>query len=357
MTDRSPAPPPLGTSKTPVSRRTSVEQLLLKTLYGAEAIGSSIAEKMRLPFTMLEPLIEHARAERLMEVRGANGRECLRLSLHAHRPRPRTRAPVPRHQPVRRPGAGSAGCLRRADERARRQPRLPGPRAAEVGLPAPDRRRCDAREARARGQRRQGRVPLRAARKRQDGAWPKAWARRSAATCTCRTRSTWTATSSRCSTRSATSRSRRRGCGARGQRHPLRAARPPVGAHPAAGRHGRRRAHARHARPDVQPDLEILRGADPAEGERRRVPRGRLRPPAHAAAGAAEPLDRAAREPLRLPHPAHRQEVPAAVRRPHRVRDEPEPASLADEAFMRRIPYKIPDQRSDDGAVRRRSSS
>lgn len=50
-----------------------IEQLLLKTLYGAEATGLAIAERMCLPFSMLEPLVEHARAERLVEVRGANG--------------------------------------------------------------------------------------------------------------------------------------------------------------------------------------------------------------------------------------------------------------------------------------------
>jgi hypothetical protein len=73
MTDRSPAPPPLVHLEDTGLAADVVEQLLLKTLYGAEAVGSVIAEKMRLPFTMLEPLIEHARAERLMEVRGANG--------------------------------------------------------------------------------------------------------------------------------------------------------------------------------------------------------------------------------------------------------------------------------------------
>jgi hypothetical protein len=71
--DRSPAPPPLVHLEDTGLAADVVEQLLLKTLYGAEAIGSVIAEKMRLPFTMLEPLVEHARAERLMEVRGANG--------------------------------------------------------------------------------------------------------------------------------------------------------------------------------------------------------------------------------------------------------------------------------------------
>ena len=101
------------------------------------------------------------------------------------------------------------------------------------------------------------------------------------------------------------------------------AARSPLGPHPPAGRDGRRRADARHARPRVQPAVEVLRGADPAEGERRRVPGRRLRPAADAAAGPAEPLDRAAREPLRLPHAPHRQEIPGAVRRADRVRHQP----------------------------------
>ena len=85
-----------------------------------------------------------------------------------------------------------------------------------------------------------------------------------------------------------------------------RAPRSPLGAHPPPGRRRRRRADARDARPDVQPDLEVLRGADPAEGQRRRVRRRRLRPAAHSAARPAEPLDRAARKPRRLPDAAHR---------------------------------------------------
>jgi hypothetical protein len=70
-----PAPPPeapatIEDTGLPVDR---VHQLIVKTLYGAEAIGLQIAERMRLPFNMLEPLIEHARAERLIEVKGAAG--------------------------------------------------------------------------------------------------------------------------------------------------------------------------------------------------------------------------------------------------------------------------------------------
>ena len=50
-----------------------IEQLLIKTLYQGEAIGTAVADRMRLTFGILEPLIERARAERLMEVRGATG--------------------------------------------------------------------------------------------------------------------------------------------------------------------------------------------------------------------------------------------------------------------------------------------
>jgi len=50
-----------------------VGQLLAKTLYGGEATGLTLAERLRLSFSILEPIIERARAERHMEVRGAAG--------------------------------------------------------------------------------------------------------------------------------------------------------------------------------------------------------------------------------------------------------------------------------------------
>jgi hypothetical protein len=50
-----------------------IEQLLVKTLYGGEASGLALADRMRLPFTMLEPLIERVRSELLVEVRGSAG--------------------------------------------------------------------------------------------------------------------------------------------------------------------------------------------------------------------------------------------------------------------------------------------
>ena len=73
MSDRSPAPPPLVNIEDTGLAPDVIEQLMVKTLYGAEALGSVIAERLRLPFTMIEPLVEHARAERLIEVKGASG--------------------------------------------------------------------------------------------------------------------------------------------------------------------------------------------------------------------------------------------------------------------------------------------
>ena len=50
-----------------------IEQLIIKTLFAGESSGHSVAERMRLPYSILEPLIERLRAERLVEVRGAAG--------------------------------------------------------------------------------------------------------------------------------------------------------------------------------------------------------------------------------------------------------------------------------------------
>jgi len=50
-----------------------VESLIVKTLYGGEQSGLQLAESLRLPYPILEPIIERARAERVIEVRGAIG--------------------------------------------------------------------------------------------------------------------------------------------------------------------------------------------------------------------------------------------------------------------------------------------
>jgi hypothetical protein len=50
-----------------------LEQLLVKHLYGGEATGLTLANRLRLPFGILESIIERLRAERLFEVRGTTG--------------------------------------------------------------------------------------------------------------------------------------------------------------------------------------------------------------------------------------------------------------------------------------------
>ena len=65
-------PPPASLSETGLSGD-FVEQLTLKALYSGEATGTGIAERVRLPYALIEPIIEHARAERLIEVRGTGG--------------------------------------------------------------------------------------------------------------------------------------------------------------------------------------------------------------------------------------------------------------------------------------------
>lgn len=50
-----------------------VEQLVIKSLYGGEATGHALADRLRLSFAILSPLVERVRAERLLEVRGATG--------------------------------------------------------------------------------------------------------------------------------------------------------------------------------------------------------------------------------------------------------------------------------------------
>jgi hypothetical protein len=50
-----------------------ISQLLIKSLYSGEATGLLLSERMKLPYAILEPLVENARVERLVEVRGASG--------------------------------------------------------------------------------------------------------------------------------------------------------------------------------------------------------------------------------------------------------------------------------------------
>jgi hypothetical protein len=63
-----------------------IDQLLIKTLFAGEQTGLGVADAMRLPFPIVDPFIERARAERLIEVRGmsgsdGSGRAAYRLAL------------------------------------------------------------------------------------------------------------------------------------------------------------------------------------------------------------------------------------------------------------------------------------
>jgi len=51
----------------------SLAQLLLKTLVAGEASGTQLSERLRVPYSVLEALIQHARIEKLLEVKGTSG--------------------------------------------------------------------------------------------------------------------------------------------------------------------------------------------------------------------------------------------------------------------------------------------
>ena len=51
----------------------ALAQLLLKTLVAGEASGTGLSEKLRVPYSVLDALIQHARIEKLVEVRGTSG--------------------------------------------------------------------------------------------------------------------------------------------------------------------------------------------------------------------------------------------------------------------------------------------
>src|SRR5437867_5042424 len=72
--DRSVAAPPLPRTIADTGLPADqIEQLLIKTLYGGELTGHIIADRLRLPYGLLEALIERLRAEQQLEVKGATG--------------------------------------------------------------------------------------------------------------------------------------------------------------------------------------------------------------------------------------------------------------------------------------------
>lgn len=67
-----PSAPPATIAETGLHPDT-LAQLMLKTLIAGEGSGTQLAESLRLPYSVLEAIVQHARVEKLVEVRGAGG--------------------------------------------------------------------------------------------------------------------------------------------------------------------------------------------------------------------------------------------------------------------------------------------
>jgi hypothetical protein len=67
-----PPAPPATLAETGLHPDT-LAQLMMKTLVSGEASGTQLSESLRLPYSVLDALLQHARNEKLIEVRGAGG--------------------------------------------------------------------------------------------------------------------------------------------------------------------------------------------------------------------------------------------------------------------------------------------
>ena len=70
---RAPVPPEPTTIEQTGLPYESLRQLLTKALYAGEMSGRALSERVCLPYAMIEALLDHLRAEKLIEVRGAAG--------------------------------------------------------------------------------------------------------------------------------------------------------------------------------------------------------------------------------------------------------------------------------------------
>src|SRR6185312_14731356 len=70
LAEAPPAPRTMADTGLDVSQ---IEQLFIKLLYTGELSGHVLAERMCLPYSLIEPIAERTRAERLIEVRGSAG--------------------------------------------------------------------------------------------------------------------------------------------------------------------------------------------------------------------------------------------------------------------------------------------
>jgi predicted ATPase with chaperone activity len=70
---RAPVPPVPSTPQETGLAFEALKALLLKSLYAGELSGTTLADNLRLPYVLLEHLVDHVRAEKLVEVRGSAG--------------------------------------------------------------------------------------------------------------------------------------------------------------------------------------------------------------------------------------------------------------------------------------------
>src|ERR1700736_3977443 len=73
VTDRAPAPRAPKTIEDTGLGAEKIAQLCVNHLYGGEATGLMLADRLHLPYALLEAIIERARGEKLVEVRGSSG--------------------------------------------------------------------------------------------------------------------------------------------------------------------------------------------------------------------------------------------------------------------------------------------
>jgi hypothetical protein len=73
MERKAPVPEAPGTFEATGLTFEQLRQLFVKTLYTGEATGLVLADRLRLPYALLEQIVEHVRAEKLVEVRGSSG--------------------------------------------------------------------------------------------------------------------------------------------------------------------------------------------------------------------------------------------------------------------------------------------
>ncbi len=70
---KAPVPPAPATIEDTGLGYEQLKQLLVKGLFAGELSGLALSEKLCLPYMLLESLVEHLRVEKLVEVRGAHG--------------------------------------------------------------------------------------------------------------------------------------------------------------------------------------------------------------------------------------------------------------------------------------------